>query len=331
MVLPKGGRTSQLMLRRRGFTLIELLVVIAIIAVLIALLLPAVQQAREAARRSQCKNNLKQLGLAIHNYHDTFNLYPSGMLNWATPNGQLPKPPNNRAVSLFCSLLPYLDQGPIAQQWNYSNPFLNVIDQRTATILPVLVCPSDVISFPVSESTPANVTPPVLARYALGSYGGNAGRWSYHPSRLPSGFVPNGLFYLNSKHKIRDVLDGTSSTLCFGERAHRDAAYNTWAAANSRTTMDGFGLWAPSTGLPGLGDVTLGTDQKINYRHPITGTVPNQNSYEDARVSAHGSEHVGGSHVALCDGSARFLSENIDRGVWSALGTRGQGEVVGEF
>lgn len=319
------------MRRGRGFTLIELLVVIAIIAVLIALLLPAVQQAREAARRSQCKNNLKQLGLAVHNYHDTFNLFPSGMLNWPTPIGQTPRPPANRAISLFCSLLPYLDQGPLATQWDYDNPFLNVVAQRTATILPVLVCPSDVMATPINESVPTNVNPPMVARYALGSYGGNAGRWSYHPNRLPSGFVPDGLFYLNSKHGLRDVTDGTSSTLCFGERAHRDVAYRNWATANSRTTMDGYGFWAPSTGLPGVGDVTLGTDQRINYRHPTSGTIPNQNSYEDARVSAHGSEHVGGAQVTLCDGSSRFVSENIDHAIWSALGTRQGSEIVSEF
>ncbi len=319
------------MTRPRGFTLIELLVVIAIIAVLIALLLPAVQQAREAARRSQCKNNLKQLGLAVHNYHDTYNLFPAGMLNWPTPVGQAYRPPNNRAVSLFCSLLAYLDQGPLAQEWDYNNPFLNVVAQRTATILPVLVCPSDIMASPIHESTPTSVVPPVLARYALGSYGGNAGRWSYHPSRLPAGFVPDGLFYMNSKHRMRDILDGSTCTLCFGERAHRDIAYNAWATANSRTTMDGYGFWAPSTGLPGLGDVTLGTDQNINYRHPTSGTIPNQNSYEDARVSAAGSEHVGGAHVTLCDGSSRFISENIDRGVWTSLGTRAKAEIIGEF
>jgi Protein of unknown function (DUF1559) len=234
-------------------------------------------------------------------------------------------------VSLFCSLLPYLDQGPLAQGWDYNNPFLNVVAQRTAIILPVLVCPSDVMATPIHESTPTSVVPPVLARYALGSYGGNAGRWSYHPSRLPSGFVPDGLFYMNSKHSMRDILDGTTTTLCFGERAHRDVAYNVWATANSRTTMDGYGFWAPSTGLPGLGDVTLGTDQNINYRHPTSGTLPNQNSAEDARVSAFGSEHVGGAQFTLCDGSSRFISENIDRGVWTALGTRAKSEIVSDY
>lgn len=317
--------------RRTGFTLIELLVVIAIIAVLIALLLPAVQQAREAARRSQCKNNLKQIVLATHNYHDTHNVFPSGILNWPTPPGQLPRPPQFRAVSIFCLLLPYYDQAPLAQQWDYNNPYRNVMDGKTGTILPVLVCPSDVMAVPVSESTPSNVSPPFLARYALGSYGGNAGRWSYHPSRMPTGHVPDGLFYLNSKHRIRDILDGTTNTICFGERAHRDVAYSAWATANARTTMDGFGYWAPSTGLPGLGDVTLGTDQKINYRHPTTGTMPNQHSYEDARVSAFGSEHVGGVNIALCDGSVRFLSDSIDAGIWRSLGTRANGEVIGEF
>ena len=94
--------------------------------------------------------------------------------------------------------------------------------------------------------------------------------------------------------------------------------------------MDGFGFWAPSTGLPGLEDVTLGKDQRLNYRHPKV-TVPNQNSSEDARVSAFGSEHVGGAHFTLCDGSVRFISENIDTGVWTALGTREKAEIVGEF
>ncbi|RLS54624.1 MAG: DUF1559 domain-containing protein [Planctomycetota bacterium] len=318
------------MKKKCGFTLIELLVVIAIIAVLIALLLPAVQQAREAARRTQCKNNQKQLGLAVHNYHDTFTVFPAGMLNWPTPVGQTPRPPANRSVSLFCLLLPYLDQGPLSQQWDYNNPFNNVIAGRTAVILPVLICPSDVMPSPIYETTPTSITPPLLTRYALGSYGGNAGRWSYHPSRQPVGYIPDGLFYLNSRHRMRDVTDGTTQTICFGERAHRDAAYSTWATTNSRSTMDGYGLWAPSTGLPGLGDVTLGTEQRINYRH-ASATAPNQNSFEDARVSCHGSEHVGGSHVTLCDGSVRFISENIDQLIWRSIGTRAGGEVVGEF
>ena len=130
---------------RRGFTLIELLVVIAIIAVLVALLLPAVQQAREAARRSQCKNNLKQLGLAVHNYHETAGMFPSGLLNWATPAGQQ-NPPANRGVGVFALLLGQLDQGPLAEQWNYDDPFLNVTSGRAATVLPALLCPSDVIA-----------------------------------------------------------------------------------------------------------------------------------------------------------------------------------------
>ena len=322
--------TETQMNRQRGFTLIELLAVIAIIGVVTALLLPAVQQAREAARRSSCQNNLKQMGLAVQNYHSAFNQFPSGMLNWLTPPGQLPNPPKNRAVSLFCSLLPYLDQGPLAENWDYSNTFNNVIKQRTATILTVLVCPSDVMAYPINESTPTSVVPPILARYALGSYGGNAGRWAYHPSRLPAGFLPDGLFYLNSRHGLLDVTDGTSSTLCFGERSHRDVAFNAWARSNSRPTMDEYGFWAPSTGLPGLGDVTLGTDQRINYRHPKV-MVPNQNRYEDARVSAFGSEHAGGAQFTLCDGSVRLISENIDRNVWTSLGTRGKAETVGEF
>src|SRR5262245_60104283 len=123
---------------RRGFTLIELLVVIAIIAILIALLLPAVQQAREAARRAQCKNQLKQLALAVHNYESAFNCFPPGQIRM-----QFASMPRVRGWSLFVQLLPYVDQAPLYNQWDFANPINNETNGNTAIILPGLLCPSE--------------------------------------------------------------------------------------------------------------------------------------------------------------------------------------------
>jgi len=312
----------------RGFTLIELLVVIAIIAVLVALLLPAVQQAREAARRSQCANNLKQLGIAAHNYHESHRTFPAGLLNWPTPAGQQ-SPPQNRAVGLFALMLSYLDQPMLWEQWDSNDPWRNVTSGRTAFVIPSLVCPSDVMAAPVYETTPTNVVPPVLTRYALTSYGGNGGSWSYHPNRFPTGVTPDGMFLRNITVRDRDATDGLSNTLLFGERSHVDPAYKPWAITNNRPQMDGMGFWAPSTGLPGIGDVTMSTAVPINYRHP-SATAANSNQLEDARLSAFGSLHHGGANFCLGDGVVKFLNDSISYPVFQGFGTRANNEVPGE-
>lgn len=305
---------------KSGFTLIELLVVIAIIAVLIALLLPAVQQAREAARRSQCKNNLKQLGLAVENYHSSHLIYPSGMLNWNTPPGQQ-NPPNFRAVSLYALMLNQLDQGGLARQWDYRDPRLNVTSGRTAKILPVLLCPSDDLNPPTIVLFP-NFNPSG-DNYAMTSYGGNGGVQSYHPN---SGTL-DGIFFRNSAIRIADVKDGLSQTLLFGERYHRDDNYD--ANAGTFTKIKGWGLWSPTSGLPGVGDVTLGALVPINYQHPV-GVAVNA-TYENRRVTAFGSAHAGGAQFAMADGSGRFINQNISLTLLQQLSTRAKKEVVGEY
>lgn len=313
---------------RRAFTLIELLVVIAIIAILIALLLPAVQQAREAARRAQCKNQLKQVALAIHNYESSFACFPPGQirLSFATQ-------PRVRGWSMFVQLLPYFDQAPVYNQWDFANPLGNESNGNTAIVLPVLVCPS---------ATPAQnpFTKSSGTRYAITSYGGNGGTQS-HPPASTSG---DGLFAGSGppittpptvQHgliRIRDVIDGTTNTLLLGERNHTDPIYDQYFAAGLTTNpMGGWGFWAPSGGQLGLTDVTLSSFAAINYRMPAGLATVNGSPEETLRLCSFGSQHTGGAHFSLTDGSVRFLSENLDRTILRGLSTRAAGEVVGEF
>lgn len=189
--------------RRAGFTLIELLVVIAIIGVLVALLLPAVQQAREAARRAQCKNNLKQVGLALHNYHDVANRFPPESI-WAfTPIGSTTKQPRN--YSWIVMLLPYVDQAPLYNSINFSLPIWGQVDTTGQTIvsrqLPVLTCPSD----PGLGSAPQGM--------GWTNYSGAEG-YDWWPRGNDS---LGGMFTLNYSTMMSQIVDGTSNTIAVGE------------------------------------------------------------------------------------------------------------------
>src|SRR6266478_2680475 len=192
---------------RRGFTLIELLVVIAIIAVLVSLLLPAVQQAREAARRSQCKNSLKQIGLAIHNYAEAFGAFPPGrIVNPVSANGH--------CFSAYAHLLPYLDQGPVYDLVNFNdNPDGPAAGSSnrivTALILPVLNCPSD-----------QNVI--LQPGFGTHNYPLNTGT-TYPVSPNNPGNVPiTGIFFENSRIRFQDIRDGASNTVCVSETVKSD-------------------------------------------------------------------------------------------------------------
>jgi prepilin-type N-terminal cleavage/methylation domain-containing protein len=301
---------------RRAFTLVELLVVIAIIGVLVALLLPAVQAAREAARRTQCSNNLRQLAIAAHNYHDTNGKLPCGLTVTAAATGQQ-NPPKFRSVSLFAYMLAQLEQRPLADQWDYVEPLNNVSSGRTAVVLPTLVCPSDVIPENPFKQTP-NYNPSGEL-YGVTSYGGNGGVQSYRVTSATN----DGVFFKNSLIKLASITDGTSNTLLFMERSHVDPIYD--ASAGSFSRMNGWGMWSPVTGDGRLGDVILGTLVPINYRH--TGGAVTI-ATEEQRVNAMGSKHPGGAQVALGDGSTRFLSQTIALTSLQQLSTRDKGEVV---
>lgn len=204
---------------RKAFTLIELLVVIAIIAVLVALLLPAVQQAREAARRSGCKNNMKQLALAMHNYETTHRTLPPGYVHKFGPAGTALQPANHAGLAWGSMLLPQFDQTPLFEQFDSHVPVwdaVNLIPRETH--LPVFLCPSDPYSeggFVVRDDT---VTP--VERYAAASYAANWGPSTATINLDDTPLQSQGVFYRNSSTRIRDITDGLSNTLALGERTN---------------------------------------------------------------------------------------------------------------
>ncbi|MEZ6121594.1 MAG: DUF1559 domain-containing protein [Planctomycetaceae bacterium] len=282
--------------KRRAFTLIELLVVIAIIAILIALLLPAVQQAREAARRTQCKNNLKQIGIALHNYHDTHNAFPPG---WVSSN----------QFGWQTFLLPHLDQAPLYNQFHFSVPLAdNVTGSPTnailaQTILPAYRCPSDT---GLDRQTPywqGTGTTGVIVDQATSNYPG-----SFGPVQIGPGTWSNagGFMTQNSRVRFRDITDGTSGTFAVGERAPTELngfEHSHWAGIEAN-----IGIW----------------DHKI-----LAVTWDNLNGITDP--AGFSSRHEGGGQFLLCDGATRFVSENIDLTVYQNLSTIGGGEVIGEY
>jgi len=294
------------MLRRKGFTLIELLVVIAIIAVLIALLLPAVQQAREAARRTQCRNHLKQLGLALHNYHDVHSVLPPG---WIGVTGTTPDVNGPTGWSWGVMLLPHLDQGPLFNKFDLKVEVAHANNNTwRATPLSVFRCPSDTGD---ATWTVDDLDPPVTL--STSNYVASFGSDELHGCEIPSGSSgslivggqcrSNGTFFHNSRIRFADVSDGLSNTIVMGERTTR-IEYSTWTGV-----------------IPGTDDAfarILGVAD-----HPPNGL--------HAHLDDFSSMHVGGANYLLGDGGVRFVSENIDVGIYRALHTRAKGEVFGDF
>jgi prepilin-type N-terminal cleavage/methylation domain-containing protein/prepilin-type processing-associated H-X9-DG protein len=304
--------------KRSAFTLIELLVVIAIIAVLIGLLLPAVQKVRDAAMRMQCQNNLKQIGLAAHNYLSNYGWFPGAQNNpdQAVRDAGWPAPPfPGRWSSLHIDMFPYYEQDNLQRNVvvDRSDPqYTNCIGRNSfgAQVVKILTCPAD----------SALPNPPVVLYqrggtdyyFALTSYGGCSGtlRSSTDYRSMcppPDRSSPDGMVWTNSSVRITEVTDGTSNTLHFGERSHRN--------------LDTEGLSAPGAwawvNINSIKDYTLNTSTQIE------GTRAHD-------LSAFGSQHTGGgANFVMVDGSVRFISASIDFfRVYRPLSTRAGGEVI---
>lgn len=302
---------------RRGFTLIELLVVIAIIAVLIALLLPAVQQAREAARRSQCKNNLKQIGLAIHNYENTYTRLPICQF-WAQ---QTPTATINTTWSL--GLLPYLDQASIANQWNYSLGFSQAPNLAlAATPLAVFKCPSSVATPVFAWKTTTTYTGLALGdviNLGINEYACVSADQTDSTNDRPGMFPYNAA--VNNSVKLSEVTDGLSNTMAISELAGGGANYNRKLQVIATVPPLNWRNWATFNRLALRGFSYDGLTQ-YGGNCVVNCSSNNGNMF---------SFHTGGAHATMGDGAVRFISENIDVTTISRLVKRADGEVMGEL
>jgi prepilin-type N-terminal cleavage/methylation domain-containing protein len=323
---------------RFGFTLIELLVVIAIIAILIALLLPAVQQAREAARRTQCKNHLKQYGLAIHNYHDVFGTIPIGGLNWTGPS--------QNGYSWQVRVLPYMDQAPFYNKIDFSlgdsttptwwtvNVGTGPLHRQTA---PYLRCPSDSSGWRNTETdwgqtnytgslgsqrTPsergAACEPYMVPGVNYESPGGTADHGNdVNPANISGVFSRLGMCI-----GLRDISDGTSQTIFVGEIL----PHCLWDHNGGAWHYNGAGNAHASTSVPiNLMD-TCPPPNAVAPKFPACAHAHQWNLSWGFR-----SHHTGGAHFLLGDGTVRFLSQNIDYFTYQRLGGRRDGRPIGEF
>ena len=306
----------------KGFSLIEMIVVIAIIAILIALLLPAVQQAREAARRTQCKNNLKQLGLAMHNYHDVHGVLPPGTFTHTEGRGF----GNGRdAWSWFAFVLPFIDQAPMYNSLDFNLP-INGTPTAAAELrkgnLPAMLCPSD--DAVVEEAGAAEWQSP-LHNFVVCF--GNTRMDNADDSGVTG--LP-GMFEIVNAKRLDDVKDGTSNTLMVGEIITPDDV-NTWNSVGRTSVAMGSGFTTFLTPNSAANDRSNNCYNRLSGGQ--LGQLCTDHGDDDWRLNVHAirSLHVGGAQVTLGDGSCRFISENIDLNLYRALGTRNGGETVGEF
>ena len=299
---------------RKAFTLVELLVVIAIIGILIALLLPAVQAAREAARRSSCTNNMKQIGLGLHMYHDTFKKLPAGWRGYDPSTGQanwfgLP------GWAWSASILPYMEQaavydGLVHFERSITDP---VNDEVRVAEIATFRCPSDTgdKTFELTDGGPSVASVSFPVEMATGNYIGVFGTVDFHHVCNPSstdynGCVGNGSFVLNRQFRFADFRDGLSNTLIVGERSSK---------------------LAPSTWI----GVVTGGQHGVARVAGVASYPPNSEDTPAHYFHNFSSSHPAGTNFLSGDGSVRLIAETIDEDTFHALTTRAGGDIVGEY
>jgi prepilin-type N-terminal cleavage/methylation domain-containing protein/prepilin-type processing-associated H-X9-DG protein len=286
---------------RRGFTLVEMLTVVMIIAILIALLLPAVQSAREAARATQCRNNLLQIGIALGNYASTHHVLPPGVVNDKGPISNLPR---GYHVGWAVQILPFLEQGNRYRQIDFRQGIYADSNATTlATRLTLFLCPSDWRAGPMN-------------------YMG-----CHHDVEAPIDADNHGVLYLNSRVGYDDITDGPSYTILLGEARH--ATSLGWASGTRATLRN--------TGHPLNAAAPLVTPRPATLWYPLPPSPPEPGAVEASvqggllpmsYVGGFSSDHPVGANFLLCDGSVRFIKESIDQRVLRRLGNRADGELI---
>jgi prepilin-type N-terminal cleavage/methylation domain-containing protein/prepilin-type processing-associated H-X9-DG protein len=310
--------------RRPGFTLIELLVVIAIIGVLIGLLLPAVQKVREAANRLSCSNNLKQIGLAAHNYHDTFRQLPTGQTV-------------GTRFSALSRMLPYIEQDNVYKLIDFSTiDFAPVNQTPISTRISIFRCPSDVAESPLPELGGA-------INYMANKGSGIVWQDNTGPNaNMPK---PNGVFFYDSKTRFADIIDGLSNTAFFSERLLGDGSNSivspiedVFLATTSPSTPDEAVQMCNAVDITDLTNqfpFFMGAPWADGQHCYLHVAPPNSRScgflYVLRAVMPPSSRHPGGVNLLMGDGSVHFIQNQIDLPTWRALGSRNGGEIVGEF
>jgi prepilin-type N-terminal cleavage/methylation domain-containing protein/prepilin-type processing-associated H-X9-DG protein len=314
--------------RQAAFTLIELLVVIAIIAVLIGLLLPAVQKVREAANRMKCQNNLKQIGVALHNYHGTYGSFPQSRTM-----------PNGASFSAHSRLLPYMEQDAVYKLIDVTVPWSDAKNELArATVVPSFICPSDLLNTVPPDLAPTNYR--ANEGTSLVMWYGVSDADKVNSSMPP----PNGPFYVNGPYKIGDITDGTSNTAAFSEHVVGDFNQaivtemgDTFKPDTYPDTPDKAMADCQATDIQDLskqGYSNVGAPWLYGY-HSTTSywhsAPPGFRScmYPPKRImTTANSRHTNGVNVGFCDGSVRFIANTIDVTTWRALGTRNGSETI---
>lgn len=300
---------SQIARRRPGFTLIELLVVIAIIAILVSIMLPAVQSAREAAQRSQCRNNLMQMGIAFQNYSMTYEMLPPGTINETSP---IETQPNGYHMNWIVQLLPVMEQRNLFEQVDFTQSVYSPENSLPRSIeFSTVSCPSD-----------------FNGRYSIGGVGkvqASSYAASYGGTKGPITDANNGLLYLNSSIRYRQIRDGSSNTILAGEKVHPrkgdDLGWMSGTVATLRNTGIGINL-SPDV----ISELETPDDQRDAGIDP-----PAQIEKITITSGGFSSRHPGGSVFLLADGSIRFLTASIDRSVYSYLGNREDKQIINGF